>query len=106
MLTHSLFESNELQSVVMIKGFLFSLWPTNVLQTFGGNMVLSNFRMGYSCSSSMDTAPGKLKSVSNKRFHGFCHHIESGHSKLADRMKYMANTAEELSAVGNVSTHL
>ena len=42
----------------------------------------------------------------NKRFHGFFRHLESGHNKLADRIKYMGNTAEELSTVSHVSVHL
>ena len=41
-----------------------------------------------------------------KGFHGSCYHHESGHNKLAGRMKYMANTADELSVVSNVSIHL
>ena len=47
-----------------------------------------------------------LLSLQNKRFHGFCYHLESGNDKTAVRMKSMTNTAKELLTVSNVSIHL
>ena len=42
----------------------------------------------------------------HKCFHGFFRHLQSEHNKPADRVKYIGNTAEELSTVSNVSVHL
>ena len=36
----------------------------------------------------------------------FFRHLQSEHNKPADRVKYIGNTAEELSTVSNVNVHL